>query len=97
MSLHEVDALQLDEMREGNIAILFEETRGERPSAHIDMEKLYTPPHPSASEQYHKQYRASMETKLVAIANGELSLVVMEPAIGATMLATCKQVSLVTR
>lgn len=89
-----VDALQMDDFREGNIVTSFDTMKCERPSNFTNLARLYTPPHPSASADYHKEYAAFLDQKAGAIAFGELVLVVMESAIGADLMAACKHVEL---
>jgi hypothetical protein len=92
-----IDALQMDDFREGNIVVLFETTTGEPPRSTINLERLYPPPHSSAAEEYHSRHRNFQSLKTSAIATGELTLVEMQPAIGADLLVTCKQVQLKSR
>lgn len=89
-----VDALQMDDFREGNIVVFFGTTKRETPSNLANVERLYTPPHPSAAAEYHEKYETFRDRKIGAVVAGELTFVEMEPAIGASLLATCAHVRL---
>ncbi|HSM54010.1 MAG TPA: hypothetical protein VK839_07515, partial [Erythrobacter sp.] len=60
----------------------------------LDLERLYGSPHPSAAKEHHEKSEAFRARKRRAIEAGELTLVEMQPAIGADLLATCEQVEL---
>ena len=92
-----VDALQMDGFREGNIVTFFGTTTRQLPNDLTKLERLYTPPHPSAAAEYHEKYKTFRDRKISAVVAGELTLVEMEPAIGASLLATCEQVRLRTQ
>ncbi|MXO47611.1 hypothetical protein GRI69_05000 [Erythrobacter vulgaris] len=89
-----VDALQMDDFREGNMVVFFGTTTREAPSNLTNLERLYTPPHMSASAEYHEKYASLRDRKISAVVAGELTLIEMEPAIGANLLATCEHVRL---
>lgn len=89
-----IDALKMDDFQQGNIVILFETTNGETPSKTVDFERLYGSPHPSAAQQYHEESEAFRNGKRRAIESGDLTLVEMQPAYGADLLATCERVEL---
>ena len=89
-----IDALHMDDFQQGNIVVLFETTTGEPPRTALDIERLYGSPHPSAPKEYHEKSEAFRTRKRRAIEAGELTLVEMQPAIGADLLAICEQVEL---
>lgn len=89
-----VDALQMDDFREGNIVVYFGTTTRERPSNPASFERLYGPPHPSAPAEYHEKHVAFRNRKIEAVAAGELIFVEMDPAIGANLVAACTSVQL---
>ena len=89
-----VDALHMDDFREGNIVVFFGTTTHERPSNLTNIERLYVPPHPSAPAEYHEKHLAFRDEKLSAIAAGQLIFVEMDPAIGANLVAACEHVEL---
>ncbi len=89
-----IDALHMDDFQQGNIVVLFETTTGEPLRKALDMERLYGSLHPSAAKEYHEKSEAFRTRKRRAIEAGELTLVEMQPAFGAHLLATCEQVKL---
>jgi hypothetical protein len=92
VQLSGIDALQMDDFQQGNIVVLFETTTAEPPRKARDLERLYGSPHPSAPKEYQEASEAFRTSKHRAINAGELTLVEMQPAIGADLLATCEQV-----
>ena len=86
--------MQMDDFHEGNIVGLFETTTGVPPSKSIDLERLYPSPHASAAEEYHSKHAAFLDRKIRSIEAGELTLVEMQPAIGADLLAVCQSAQL---
>lgn len=86
-----IDALHMDDFQKGNIVVLFETTTGESPRKTVDFERLYGAPHPSTSLQYQDKSEAFRNGKRRAIESGDLTLVEMQPAIGAHLLATCER------
>ena len=95
--LNGVDALQMDDFREGNICVYFGTTTRERPVNIIAFERLYGPPRPNAPAEYQKKYTAFRDRKIESVAEGELIFVEMNPAIGANLVAACKRVQLRVR
>lgn len=94
VTLGGVDALQIDDFREGNIVVLFEITNGETPNPNINWERLFPSPHPSAGKAYQVKHAEFVKSKLLAIEDGELTLIEMQPAFGADLLAVCRSVEL---
>ncbi|MBS7668159.1 hypothetical protein [Croceicoccus gelatinilyticus] len=94
VELSGVDALQMDDFREGNIVVVFATTTGELIGGTVDLERLYPSPHPSAANDYHEKYEAHRSGKVQAIASGDLTFVELVPAIGADLLATCERVEI---
>lgn len=94
VTLHEVIALEMRDFREGNICVIFEITNGEAPNSNIDFDRLFPRPHPSASAEYHAKHGDFLKSKLTAIEAGNLTLVEMQPAYGADLLAVCHSVNL---
>lgn len=92
VALIDVDALQMEDFRNGNMVVFFGTLTLEAPAEVTDLGRLYSPPHTSAKADYHAQYAAVLDRKITAIAAGKLTLIEMEPAIGANLLATCAQV-----
>jgi len=94
VQLSGIDALHMNDFQQGNIVVLFETTTGEPPRKALDLERLYGSPHPSAAKEYHEKSEVFRTMRRRAIEAGELTLVEMQPAIGADLLATCEQVEL---
>ncbi len=88
-----VEVLQMDDFREGNIVVYFGTTTREHPGRLSNLARLYTPPHPSASAEYHEAHAGLLQRKVDAVVSGDLVFVEMSPAIGADLVAACKQVS----
>lgn len=88
-----VDALQMDDFREGNIVVYFGTTTREHPGRLSNLARLYTPPHPSASAEYQEAHAGLIALKVGEVVSGDLIFVEMSPAIGADLVATCEQVS----
>ncbi len=94
VQLSSVDALQMDDFREGNIVVVFATTSGELPCVSADLERLYPSAHASAPKEYHEKYEVVRSNKIKAIEAGDLTLVEIVPAYGADLLATCERVEL---
>lgn len=92
VQLASVDALRMDDFRQGNTVVVFATTSGELPSVTADVERLYPSPHSSAPKEYHEKHEAFRSNKIKAIEAGDLTLVEMVPAYGADLLATCERV-----
>lgn len=88
-----VDALQMDDFREGNIVVYFGTTTREHAGKLRKLARLYTPPHPSAAADYHEAHARLLDRKVNAVVSGDLIFVEMSPAIGADLVATCQEVS----
>jgi hypothetical protein len=91
--LNGVDALQMDDFREGNIVVYCGTTTREHLGRPSDLARLYTPPHPSAAAEYHEAHAGLLNRKVDAVIAGELIFVEVSPAIGADLVAICEQVS----
>ena len=89
-----IDALHMDDFQQGNIVVLFETTTGEPLRKTVGLERLYGSPHPSAAKEYHEKSEAFLGRKHRVIEAGGLTVVEMQPAIGADLLATCERVEL---
>lgn len=89
-----IDALHMDDFQQGNVVVLFETTTGEPLDRTVNLERLYGSPHPSAAKENRKKSKAFLARKHQAIEASELTVVEMQPAIGADLLATCERVEL---
>lgn len=87
-----IDALQMNDFREGNIVGYFGTTTRESPPDSAALGRLYISPHPKASAEYQAKYAAYLGRKQSAIVAGKLTLVQMDGAVGANLLATCEHV-----
>ncbi len=91
-----VDAMQMNDFREGNIVSFFGTTTSEQPKNLAVLDRLYSPPHPGAALEFHERHTSFRNGKISAIVAGKLTLIEMDPAVGADMVAACEQVRLVT-
>jgi len=89
-----IDAMQMDDFREGNIVVLFEAASAELPLEAVDWQRLYPSPHPSAAQEYHLKYDTFLRRKRGGIEEGHLTFVRMVPAIGADLLVVCERVEM---
>ena len=79
--IHGVDALLVDEFRDGNVISFFEVYLQSEPPRDI-IERLFISPHPSAAPKYHQRYSELMDTKCRAVEAGELVLAWLAPVYG---------------
>jgi len=91
--LGQVQSLQMNDFREGNIVVHFETTKGETPRGSIDWERLFPSPHPDASEQHQVAYADYLKARILDVESGSLTFVEMVPAYGADLLAACQTVT----
>ncbi|WP_333605186.1 hypothetical protein [Novosphingobium sp.] len=84
--VHGVQALQVDEFREGNIISHFEVVAGSEPSRDI-LKRLFTPPHPAAEQQYHDAHAQLLDAKSRMVRDSEAVLVMVIPSYGAELAA----------
>jgi len=89
--LEGLEALHVEDFREGNIISLVEIVTGHPPHADTDFDRLFVPPHPSAAEQYHDAHALVLKRQIARIENGETSLVLIVPSYGADLLAVCRE------
>lgn len=85
VTLGEISHLQMNDFREGNIVILFKTISGEGPPLSIEFERLFGP-------ETRVGYDEFLRSMLEAIKAGTLTLVEMQPAYGADLLAICRTV-----
>lgn len=81
-----VQALQVDEFREGNIISYMEAVERSDPPRDI-LERLFTPPHPAAAQQYHDAHALLLDAKCRMVRDGEAVLVMATPSYGAELAA----------
>ena len=97
LTLSGVKALQVADLREGNIVAELEVISGRELDATAKnqiMERLFPPPHPSAAQTFHATHAAFIEALLAELSSGAATLVSILPAYGADLLAFCETVQL---
>lgn len=82
----DVQALQMDEFREGNIINYFEVVASSQPPRNV-LERLFTSPHPSAAQEYHDAHTKLLDAKSCMVLAGEAALVMITPSYGAEFCA----------
>jgi hypothetical protein len=92
VSLTAVQALKMDDFRQGNI-ILSLETFSSTPSDVALIERLYEAPHPSVAPKYHDAHVQLISRKMAMIEGGEATLLVLTPSYGADLVALCGAVT----
>lgn len=90
-----LEALQAENLRQGNIISAVEIIVGCAPSENIEFDRLFPPPHPDAAKKYHEAHALFVQRQRDRIESGEISLLVIEPSYGAGLLATCLEVTCV--
>ena len=90
--LNDLEALQIEDFRQGNIISMVEIVTGRTPYVHTNFDNLFPPPHPSAAAQYHETHAAFIERLITRIENGEVCLVIIVPSYGAELMAICRDV-----
>lgn len=97
LRLSGLEALHIDGFREGNIILALQVITGQKPqSCGLDdddvrevMDLLFPPPHPMAEPKYHEAHAEVIERQLARIEAGEATLVTIDPAYGADLVAYC--------
>lgn len=89
-----LDAVQMDNFREGNIVSHFEAVSAEIPREFASWERLYPGPHPTAAREYHQKHFDFLQRKRDDIESGRLTVLLMSPAFGADLLAVCESVEI---
>lgn len=95
VTLGEVRHLHMNDFHQGNIVILFEITSGEPPNQNIGWERLLGAPHPTSSAEHQAAHADFLQLTRSAVEEGTLTLVEMQPAYGADLLALCQTVDFV--
>jgi hypothetical protein len=86
-----VEALQMDDFRQGNIVFSVELTRGNAPEP-APFERLFGRPHPSAAAKIHEAYGQVILRKMAMVEEGKATLLVLASAYGADLVALCHSV-----
>lgn len=87
-----VQALKMDDFRQGNIILSLETFSGTASDVAL-IERLYEAPHPSADTKYHDAHFQLVSRKMAAIEGGEATLLVLTPSYGADLVALCGAVT----
>jgi hypothetical protein len=94
LTLAGLEALHIEDFRQGNAISMVEVVCGQAPYEHSGLQRLFGPPHPSAAEQYHLAHAAVVKRQSARIAAGDVSMVVIVPSYGADLIAICRDVAL---
>lgn len=86
VTIHGVQALHVDEFREGNVINRFDAVCRSTPARDI-LQRLFYPPHPSAAREFHEQHAALLKNKSEMVTAGQAVLIVITPSYGAELLA----------
>jgi hypothetical protein len=93
LTLHSLEALQVDDFREGNIIFDIEVICGGAPSAEA-LESLFVSPHPSAAKKYHDTHAQFLSGKVAKVGAGEATVVRITSSYGADIVAYCASATL---
>jgi len=93
LALEGVEALQIEDLRQGNIIHSLGVTTGRVPEADTPFDRLFIPPHPAAEAKYHEAHASLMQRHVARIEAGETTLITITPSYGADLLAICQKVS----
>ncbi|HVK80141.1 MAG TPA: hypothetical protein VM915_05960 [Verrucomicrobiae bacterium] len=98
LALSGLKALQVSDLKEGNIIDQLEVISMREPDATVRdeiMQRLFPAPHPSAAEVYQTKYTTFIAARLSDLSTGAATLIVMTPSYGADLVALCEAVQLV--
>ena len=98
-----VEALSINDFREGNIVLGLHEVTGPQFEAtgfspgdiRASLHLLFTPPHPDAAQSYHDDHNALLDRQVERLRSGAMRLVILDPAHGADLLAFCASTRLI--
>ena len=85
-----VEALQIEDFRQGNIVYELEIISGRDPSSydnHRALDRLFVAPHPAADARYHEARAAFVAKQVEKIKNGQALLVAVSASYGADLAA----------
>ena len=86
-----VEALQMDDFRQGNIVSSVELTMGTSPEP-APFERLFGKPHPSAAAKYQEAFGQLILRKMAMVEEGTATLLVLASSYGADLVALCNSV-----
>jgi hypothetical protein len=87
-----VEALQVEDFRQGNIVLELQVIAGRDPKVvGIDeyLERLFPSPHAKAASKYHETHSAFLAARIAKIISGEAALVIVTPSYGCNLVAYC--------
>jgi hypothetical protein len=85
-----LEALQIEDFRQGNVISMVEVVSGRTPYVHMDLDNLFPPPHLSAAAQHHENHAEFVKRQIARIESGEACLVIITPSYGAELMAICR-------
>lgn len=86
-----LDALKMDDFRQGNIILSFDVTVGATPERE-SFDRLFEAPHSLAAPEYHEAHAHFIARKMAMVADGSATLVRLTPSYGADLMALCQAV-----
>ena len=92
-----VEALQIDDFRQGNIVYALEVITCCDPRNYdndLPLDRLFPSPHPNAAPHYHEAHASFMAKRIERIVNREATLVTVSSSYGADLVAYCANISL---
>jgi hypothetical protein len=92
-----VESLVINDFREGNIILELQVVVGSRfdefglsaGDIRAAFEMLFTRPHADADAEYHDAYDVALDKQIRRLEDGDMRLVILDPAYGADLLAFC--------
>ena len=88
-----VEALEVDDFRQGNIIFEVGVITGRDPDdgAPIEelLERLFPGPHAQSAKHYHESHSTFLAERIARIASGEAALVTITPSYGCDLVAYC--------
>jgi hypothetical protein len=93
LTLNSLEALQMDDFREGNIIFEIEIINGRAPSAEA-LERLFVSPHPGAAAKYHDTHAQFLSSKVAKVEAGEATVIRITSSYGADIVAYCASATL---
>lgn len=98
LRLQQVEALRADNFLRSNIIFSITVVSADKPlptSMKAQLDWLYPPPHKSAATIQHQNHDASLAEIVARIESGDATLIVVDASYGCSLVAICRQVTLV--
>ncbi len=86
VTLAGVEALHIDDFREGNIVSSLDVIQNERPETEL-LERLFLSPHLEAPQSYKDDHMAAIEARVARVLAAEAAVVSISPVYGADLVA----------